>query len=89
VATLTLIPMHSNGRRTDQYVIDLLFGDYVILSELRAREWQATIHPLHRPPVDRGVFASPQRALRLFEHEVTTREVDNAGAQLRFAPYIG
>ncbi len=80
---LTLIPIgldrnHDIDQQdVDQYVVDLRFGDYLILSLMEFGAWQATVHPLHQAPVDRGVFDSPADAIEVFVKEVAWRIATN------------
>ena len=47
-----------------------MFGDYAILSLVSEGDWQATIFPLHQPPIDRGRYGSANEALWLLEAEL-------------------
>jgi hypothetical protein len=53
----------------DQFAVNLSKGDYAILSLLPEGMWQATVFPLHKAPLDRGMFGSPDDALLLLEAE--------------------
>ena len=58
------------GHPPDQFAIELLFGDYAILSMVSEGDWQTTVFPLHQPPIDRGRYGSANEALWMLELEL-------------------
>ncbi|MBY0495593.1 MAG: hypothetical protein K2Y23_15400 [Cyanobacteria bacterium] len=44
--------------------------------------WTVTVHPFGGPAIERGLFATPQDAISVFQSEVTQRLVDWAIRQL-------
>lgn len=80
--TLTVRPIAASGAPIDQYIVDLLFGDYAILTRSNGA-WSAVVHPRGEAPRARGLFATPQDAIAVFETEVSIRLISMGANQPR------
>ena len=76
--TLTLKPIPKDSADPNQYVVDLLYGDYAILTRLSTDTWDAKVYQGDAKPIERGLFSSPDTALAVFQTEVSQRVIHDA-----------
>jgi hypothetical protein len=81
MVTLTLVPSHQSAIPT-QFRIDLYNGDYAIISAVDTG-WMLQVYRGGMPPVDRGLFGSPDDAREVLRAEVTERFVQQGLALAR------
>jgi hypothetical protein len=76
--TLTLTAIPKDSADPNQYVVDLLYGDYAILTRLSPNAWDAKVYQGDAQPIERGLFSSPDTALAVFQTEVSQRVIRDA-----------
>jgi hypothetical protein len=76
--TLTLKAIPKDAPDPNQYVVDLLYGDYAILTRLSDNAWDAKVYQGDAKPIERGLFSSPETALAVFQTEVSQRVIRDA-----------
>ena len=70
---ITLRAIGNRGRPADEYSIDLLDGSYAILIQTPTGVWSVIEYRLQQPPINRGLFGTPEDALELFRAELIVR----------------
>lgn len=80
MVTLTLRAIPSGATHPNKYLVDLQLGDYATLTRVSANAWEAQVLTPDGPPINRGLFSSPEAALAAFQAEVIPRLIAAKGS---------